>query len=203
MTQISMSINGVKTFESKNWSRSINYVVILLVLGYHISLFYFEVNWIIYLWFISSMIHYYVHAYNARKTIVESGKFTFDELWHFINQLCCVYYMYEYDVNKYHVYLYLVFLTFYFVMLSASFFGIMLNGPLYYLGSFMAAFFIFSLRPSYILNNLLFFFTSYYLIVTIITFDNAVGRRLTLLNVAGTAFISEAIVLYLVYNGVY
>lgn len=184
LTQIVMWSKGVKSFECKSWSDSVKCTSALITFAFHGFLMYYKTTPLLYFWFIFSVLHFFIHAYKARKTIVESNEFTSDEIWHLINQLFCLYYMYSRDVPVLNLRLYGGFLCLYFILLSACAAGYSFNTPLYYLGSFMATFFVFSLKPNYDPYNISFFMSSYYFVVVSITYNNRVGRRLTLLNIA-------------------
>lgn len=201
LTQLIMWINGVNSFRCKNWSRSINQTYILIAACYHISLLYLDCNLFLYYRFMLSILHSYIHAYFARTTIVQSNKYTFDELWHFIDQFGSFCYMWVHDVE--YTWVYGVCLITYLLLISLIRFNLKFNRILYYLGSFMAAFFIFSIKPYYNPVYLVFFIISYVTAVNIITYDNWLGRRLILLNIAGNTFIAADILLYLHYNHIY
>lgn len=201
LTQLVMFINNVKDFQSKGWPSSIKFVALVLTILFHLSLFYYTITPFLYCWFMSSILHFYIHAYESRETIVKSGKYSIDEVWHLSNQLSCLYYMHSNNIDN--LYIYIAFLIADVTMLTIGLFGCYFNNLLYYLGSFMAAFFIFSLNPNYDITYLVIFFTCYYFVVTIITFDNFIGRRLIILNIAGNAFISEAAMVYLLHNKFY
>jgi hypothetical protein len=201
LTQLIMFINGANSFQSKGWSPSIKTVAAIITVLFHFSLLYYNITPFLYFWFMSSILHFYIHAYKSRKIIVESDGYTVDEIWHLSNQLSCLYYLYSNNLDG--ITIYVVFLAMDLTMLIAGLFGYYFNKLLYYVGSFMAAFFILCLRPNYDATYLTVFFVYYYFAVTIITFDNMIGRRLIILNIAGNAFISEAIMVYLLHNKAY
>lgn len=195
--------NNVTDFSSELWAHSANQFAVIMMLTYHISLFFLNIELYIYLWFIFSMIHYFIHAYRARQTIIESGKYTIDELWHFLNQLVCQCYLYIHSVNPTYTFIYACCLTCYIIMFTMRFWGIKLNKPLYYLGSSMAIFFLYSLRPNSSLYGIILYVLIYFPVVHIITFKNMIGSQLILINIAGCAFISEAIVILALHNNLY
>lgn len=201
LTQLVMWLNGVDSFKSKLWSKSINQTYFLITVVYHVSLLYLECNLFLYYRFTLSILHSYIHAHFARTTIVQSNKYTFDELWHFTDQFGSFCYMWVHDLD--YTWLYGCCLIVYLLLISLIRFNLKFNKTLYYLGSFMAAFFIFSLRPYYDAVYVLFFAVNYITVVTVITYDNWLGRRLILLNVAGNTFVAADILLYLHYNNVY
>lgn len=203
LTHSIMKYNQVTDFNSKYWPKSTNQFIIIVVISYHIALYFNKLTILSYFWFWFSIFHHYIHAYKARLTIVESGHYTFDEFWHFINQLFCLYYLSIKNIDTFNVRLYSLFLLLYLIMLGLSFFNIKLNHPLYYLGSFMASFFLYSLQPVSNLLAIIFFGIFYLPIVYSITYPNILGKKLTLLNVAGCAFISESLTIFFLTNNIY
>lgn len=197
-----MRIKKVDTFESKEWSNAMSWTLTLITFTYHGFLIYYNTTPFLYFWFLFSILHFFIHAYKARRAVTESNEYSVDEIWHILNHLFCYYYLYTAEIEIFNLQMYSIFLCLYLTLIFAGLYGYAFNKLLYYLGSFMAAFFIFSLQPSYDIYNLSFFMSSYYFVVVSTTYNNPIGRKFMLLNIAGCAFISESFILHLVHNGI-
>lgn len=199
LTQVIMWSRKVTSFGSKEWDKSVTHVALIITAFFHFFLIYYQTTPLLYFWFISSMVHYFIHSHKVRRTIVESKDYMIDEVWHLSNQLLSVYYMYTNNASYPCIVIHFTALSVYFFFLALKAYGIAFNGTMYILGSFLAPFFIFSLRANYSLY-LLPFIILHTSISACITYKNPLGRRLLLLNIPGASFISEAIVLHLLHN---
>lgn len=195
-------MNGL-SIGTKQWARGIKLFSALTIFGFHASLYYMKVDWLLYYWFWSSMIHFWIHAFYAKFTIVQSGRPSFDEIWHFVNQLSVAAYMVIRKMDPIYYHLYLTFICIYFVLMTLFLWGYKWpTKPVYYLGSLMEYYFIYTLRP-YSIVYLIPGFLVHTFVTWAITFNNPVGKFFILSNIAGAAFISEFFTLYFCFNDIY
>jgi hypothetical protein len=168
----------------------------LYIFLFHISLLFYSINILTYTCCILSGIHYYIHTYKNRKTIVETKKASYDEIWHLINQLLVFYYIYKNDLK---IKFYLLIELIYFTLLIFSLFNKNYIKVLYYFGATLAVIFMLVIDPLNIFVSL--FLLSLQMIPTwLITSKNKKGRLLIKMNAAGCAFISESLILYYITN---
>lgn len=196
-------IHSCDLFDYRSFVATIRTSMKIFFVAFHISLIWLEIDILLYLWFWYAMLHFWIHAKYAKYTIVETNKITWDEAWHFLNQSAVVYYMLTHDVDIFHLKVYVSFVAIYLCLLFLFISGVKRAiNPIYYLGSFMELYFIYSLSPS----SLPVFVASAFLhmgATWLITFENRAGRMLVNCDVAGCAFLAEFLTLYLIHNGIY
>lgn len=177
---------------------SIFFTVITVI--YHLSLLYLKTTPLLYFWVCNAIFHYLIHIREDR-TIAESKILAIDELWHFTQQNIVLYYLYS---NGRPYQYYFAFMMVYYALFYLSTKYKQFISPLYFWASTMTVVFILSIRDNgpYLWLALPFFivhiFTSW-----VITYSNTLGRIFLDVNIAGCTFMSEAILLYLMYNGIY
>lgn len=198
-----LALYGGFKLGSSQWYLGINAAMISFIITFHGSLLWFEITPLLYLWFWLAILHFYIHAYNAKFTIVETKRVTYDEAWHFLNQSSVLYYMYTHDIDRMYIEIYAGFIVTYLFLLVLFLDGYKWSiDPLYYLGSFMELYFIYTICPSplyeFLIAGILHMTATW-----IITFNNRLGRYLILCDIAGCAFLSEFLILYLVHNNIY
>jgi hypothetical protein len=178
------------------------------------SLLYLKADWFVYLFCMLSFVHTYIHAFKTRITIVEKGTYTIDEFWHPWNHTLCLYYIHTRgdNLSSTQLLLYDIFYVFYLTLgtiimitriLKVDIKQTRLAIPLFYAAAMASGFFIYLLRPSQPFYSFIFACFGYMPMVILVTFKNSIGRWFLDRNVAGAAFMSEAICLYLVYNNIY
>jgi len=74
------------------------YAAAAITVAFHLSMLYFTVSPLVYLWFAMVMWHFYLHLKVAYYTIPETNKATVDELWHAANQGLATYYLWSHGM---------------------------------------------------------------------------------------------------------
>lgn len=171
-----------------------------LTIFYHISLFYLNTTPLLYFWFWYSIGHYLIHIREPR-TIAESQKLSYDEIWHFVQEHIVLYYLYS-NGRPYEYYL--CTLIVYYLLFFAAVYNERFISALYFWASTMTIVFLISLRDNGDYFTLSIPFIIIHLLTSwVVTRNNTIGRLFLDVNIAGCTFTSEAIMLYLAYNGVY
>lgn len=173
-----------------------NRFLLLYIFTIHLSFNFLNINIFLYFWFILSCLHYYIHEHITKLTIIETNKTSLDELWHIINPMFVMPYLY---INKLRYDIYIICGLFYYIYVFKFIIYKKNAKELYFIGSSVTAVFIILVENiNFITGIILFMFQIYF--SWIITFNNKFGRLLIKLNVAGCSFISEFIIIYLIYN---
>lgn len=126
---------------------------------------------------------------------------TIDEYWHWWNILMVAYYLKK--IDRLSVVFAILF------AITQPCFALLFSGDhrvmeiLYYVGSFMEGYFIILLQKQMSVMEFVILMTFQIFLSYMVSFNNAFGRLFIESNIAGCAYISEFMILYLVNNGVY
>lgn len=152
-------------------------------------------------------LHFWIHGFKAKYTILETKQLSRDDIWHFGNQSMTSYYLQRYNPGSIPTKIYMASVLTYVTLLS-SWSGCKKLGfkrmrdiilPLmYYLGALLEALFILTMETW---DRTVLPATLGFLIVShMITYENRIGRFFINRNIAGCAFLAEFTILYLIHN---
>lgn len=172
---------------------------IILIYFFHVSLMFLTITPLVYIWVLMAIFHMWIHIGMIFETVVQTGTPGVDEKWHVFNQLGGVYYLWSRGISTF-VY-YAAALTLYFPFLGRAYKYNKWTLS-YSMATCLEGMFILCLRPFewwYVVP----LFLLQLFVSGLITYDNKPGLVFLCSNVAGCAFLSEAIVLYLLDNNIY
>lgn len=181
-----------------------NCFLFLYIILIHISIYFLSINIFLYVWFILSSLHYYIHTHHVKYTIVETNKVTFDEYWHILNPIMITLYLYK---NNLRYDIYVIGATIFYIYLFYFINNNKYNKQVFTVGGTLTALFISLINGNdiFTINKIDIFqgFLSFLIYIFFSwksTSENIIGRTLLKSNIAGCAFISEFLLLYYKHN---
>ena len=182
-------------------SKSHGLAASLLALGGCIlsTMLWLDTTPLLFVWFVLSLVHFSIHAFATPLTVAKSRAIIVDELWHAVNQILVLYYLVSMSLS-YATYAGLM-LVYICLIISLSYGFEDGVSSLYFVRAAMQGIFIMQVDPQPTPIPMAMLLLGVHLSVAwAITLRNAVGRALIRADVAGCAFVSEFLVLYLCHN---
>lgn len=206
VVMLQISYFGGWQLGSSKWFSAINSSIIAFIVLLHTSLYWLSIDFLLYVWFWSSIGHFWIHAYVSKLTIAETRRFSLDEVWHLSNQLMIIFYLFTRYQSEKSVYLIHVFLFIIYVSLILFTYSSKKRWTylvISELGTFIEFVFIFLLAPNVSLLSILPSAMVQVIFTWVVTFNNKIGRLLLLVDVAGCSFIGEFVILFFLHNNIF